>query len=150
MRIGVDVGSVRVGVAASDPHATHGVPGEGGPARRDDSDLDELAALIAEREAVEVVVGLPRSLSGREGPAVVAARSYAAALSERIAPVPVTFVDERLTTVVADRSRCGRRAHVRQCASGAPRSMRRRRRAFFSRTSIVRNAHRGRSTEGRA
>ena len=72
--------------------------------RRDGSDLDELAALIAEREAVEVIVGLPRTLAGREGPAVEAARSYASALSERIAPIPVELADERLTTVVAERA----------------------------------------------
>jgi putative Holliday junction resolvase len=104
VRIGVDVGSVRVGVAASDPRASMAFPVTTVQRKKDDSDLDELAALIAEREAVEVVVGLPRTLAGGEGPAVAAARSYAAALSERIAPVPVTFVDERLTTVVADRA----------------------------------------------
>ena len=50
------------------------------------------------------MVGLPVTLSGREGPAAEAARSYASALSERIAPIPVSFLDERLTTVAADRS----------------------------------------------
>jgi putative Holliday junction resolvase len=65
--------------------------------------MDELAALIAERAAVEVIVGLPRTLAGNEGSAVTAARAYGAALSERVAPVPVTYADERLTTVAADR-----------------------------------------------
>jgi len=104
VRIGVDVGSVRVGVAASDPDARLAFPVTAVQRRRDGSDLAELADLVAEREAVEVVVGLPRTLAGREGPAVDAARSYAEALAERIAPVPVTFSDERLTTVVADRA----------------------------------------------
>jgi putative Holliday junction resolvase len=104
VRIGVDVGSVRVGVAASDPDARLAFPVTAVQRRRDGGDLDELAGLIAEREAVEVVVGLPRTLAGREGVAVDAARSYAGALSERVAPIPVTFVDERLTTVVADQA----------------------------------------------
>jgi len=104
VRIGVDVGSVRVGVAASDPDARLAFPVKAVQRKRDGSDLTELAALIAEREAVEVVVGLPRTLAGREGVAVDAARSYADALAERIAPVPITLVDERLTTVVADKA----------------------------------------------
>jgi putative holliday junction resolvase len=104
VRIGVDVGSVRVGVAASDPDGRLAFPVTAVARRRDGSDLDELAALIAEREGVEVVVGLPRTLAGREGVAVDAARSYALALSERISPIPVSLVDERLTTVVADQA----------------------------------------------
>jgi putative Holliday junction resolvase len=104
VRIGVDVGSVRVGVAASDPQARMAFPVTAVQRHRDGSDLDELAVLIAEREAVEVVVGLPRTLAGCEGPAVDAARSYAAALSDRIAPIPVSLVDERLTTVVAEQA----------------------------------------------
>lgn len=52
---------------------------------------------------VEVVVGLPTTLRGKEGPAVAAARAYGAALAALIAPVPVVYVDERLTTVTADR-----------------------------------------------
>jgi putative holliday junction resolvase len=104
VRIGVDVGSVRVGVAASDPDARMAFPVTAVQRRRDGGDLDELAGLIRQRDGVEVVVGLPVTLSGREGPAVEAARSYASALSERIAPIPVLFLDERLTTVAADRS----------------------------------------------
>lgn len=104
VRIGVDVGSVRVGVAASDPDGRMAFPVKVLQRRRDGSDLDELAALVAEREGVEVVVGLPRTLAGRDGAAVAAAQGYAAALSERIAPTPVSFVDERLTTVAADRA----------------------------------------------
>ncbi len=104
VRIGVDVGSVRVGVAASDPDARLAFPVTAVQRRRDGCDLAELAALIAEREAVEVVIGLPRTLAGREGMAVDAAREYADALAERIAPIPIKFVDERLTTVVADKA----------------------------------------------
>ena len=52
---------------------------------------------------MEVVVGLPKTLRGTDGPAVAAARAYGAALAAPIAPVPVVYVDERLTTVSADR-----------------------------------------------
>jgi len=69
----------------------------------DGSDLKALIALVEEHEVVEVVVGLPKTLRGSDGPAVTAARSYGAALAEAIAPVPVVYVDERLTTVSADR-----------------------------------------------
>jgi putative holliday junction resolvase len=71
--------------------------------RRGTTDLDDLAELVRERQAVEVVVGLPHTLTGRAGLSVDMARAYASDLAERIAPVPVRFVDERLTTVVAER-----------------------------------------------
>ncbi len=51
-----------------------------------------------------MVVGLPRSLSGEEGPSAARARTYASVLAARIAPVPVRLVDERLTTVEAHRT----------------------------------------------
>jgi putative Holliday junction resolvase len=104
VRLGIDVGSVRVGVAASDPDGTLATPVA--VLRRDvkgETDLIELARLVAEREAVEVIVGLPRSLSGAEGRAAVIAREYACVLAERVAPVSVRMVDERLSTVQANR-----------------------------------------------
>jgi putative Holliday junction resolvase len=58
---------------------------------------------VVEHGVVEVVVGLPTTLRGMEGSAVEAARAYGAALATLIAPVPVVYVDERLTTVTADR-----------------------------------------------
>lgn len=101
-RIGVDVGTVRVGVAASDPGGVLATPVT--TLARDlagAADLRELLALVREREVIEVLVGLPRSLSGREGPAAVAARAYAVQLATLVAPVPVRLVDERLSTVSA-------------------------------------------------
>jgi putative holliday junction resolvase len=104
VRLAVDVGTVRVGVAASDPGGTLAFPvGTLARDRKGGADLEAVAALVAERQAVEVVVGLPRHLSGREGSSVAMARSYAADLAGRIAPVEVTLVDERLTTVSAAR-----------------------------------------------
>lgn len=104
MRIGVDVGSVRVGVAVSDPDGILATP----VATYDrPASLDAIAALVAERDAVEVVVGHPRHLSGAAGAAAREAEAYAAALRERVA-VPVRLVDERLTTVTATRTLAGR------------------------------------------
>ena len=104
VRLGVDVGSVRVGLAASDPSALLATPVE--TLRRDaraGTDLARIAEEVAERAAIEVLVGLPRSLSGREGPAAEAARAYAGQLAARL-EVPVRLVDERLSTVAAHRS----------------------------------------------
>lgn len=113
VRLGVDVGAVRVGVAASDPQGLMAAPVETIPRDRSGaSDLERIAAIATERQAVEVVVGLPRSMSGREGPAARAARAYAHALAGRLAPVHVRLVDERLTTVSAVREL--RRAGVRE------------------------------------
>ncbi|HXV92463.1 MAG TPA: Holliday junction resolvase RuvX [Pseudonocardia sp.] len=102
-RLGVDVGAVRIGVALSDPDGVLATPlvtvprdVEGG------SDLRAIADLVAEHAVVEVVVGLPRTLAGREGPAAAAAHAFAAALAGRL-DVPVVLSDERLTTVVATR-----------------------------------------------
>ncbi|GGL44950.1 Holliday junction resolvase RuvX [Planomonospora parontospora] len=98
-RLGVDVGSVRIGVARSDPSGLLATPVE--TVRRGRGDLERLAELAAEYEVVEVVVGLPTSLSGREGQAAELARGFAARIAARLAPVPVRLFDERLTTVTA-------------------------------------------------
>ena len=65
VRLGVDVGSVRIGVARCDPGGILASPLE--TVKSGKGDIDRLVALVAEHEAVEVVVGLPTSLSGREG-----------------------------------------------------------------------------------
>ena len=104
-RVGVDVGNARVGVAASDASGVLAHPVRTLP--RDvasDSDVEAIVALTRELEAIEVVVGLPRTLAGDEGAAAQTARTYAGRLAEQIAPVPVRLVDERLTTVDAHRS----------------------------------------------
>jgi putative Holliday junction resolvase len=67
-------------------------------------DLDKLAQLAAEQGAIEVIIGLPTGLTGREGMAAATVRRFAAALAARVAPVPVRLVDERFTTVIAHSS----------------------------------------------
>jgi putative Holliday junction resolvase len=116
VRIGVDVGSVRVGVAVSDPSGLLATPfrtlrreadaGPGGtrPGSPAPRDIAELGELVAEVRAVEVVVGLPRTLAGDEGGAADQARKYARDIAAQISPVPVRLHDERLTTVDAHRN----------------------------------------------
>ena len=102
VRIAVDVGTVRVGIAATDATATLASPVTVlRRDRREQRDLDELATLITERGAIEVVVGLPRTLGDKDSASTSDARRYAATLAARIAPVPVRLLDERLTTVSA-------------------------------------------------
>jgi putative Holliday junction resolvase len=103
--LGVDVGSARVGVARSDPGGLLATPVQTlARDRRHQSDLDQLAALVGRAEAVGVVIGLPRTLAGRDGQAVIAARDYGAELARRVKPTPVVYVDERMTTVLAQRN----------------------------------------------
>lgn len=66
-----------------------------------EGDIDRLVGLVQEREPLEVLVGLPSSLSGKPGPAARLAHDYAVVIAQRVAPVPVRLVDERLSTVTA-------------------------------------------------
>jgi putative Holliday junction resolvase len=97
----VDVGDARIGVASCDPSGTIATPVLTVAATS--ASVARLVELATEHEAIEVVVGLPRSLSGREGPAAEKVRSYAGRLARALHPVPLRLVDERLTTVTAER-----------------------------------------------
>jgi putative pre-16S rRNA nuclease len=99
VRLAVDVGSVRVGVARSDPAGILASPLT--VVRTGAGELDELARLAVSADAIEVIVGLPTSLSGREGAAAATARRFAANLAARLAPIPVRLLDERFTTAEA-------------------------------------------------
>ena len=103
-RLGIDVGSVRIGVAGSDPDGILATPVETVRRDRTDKHVRRLAQLVNELEAVEVVVGLPRTLADRSGPSARDAIEVADQLAVRIAPTPVRLADERLTTVAAQRS----------------------------------------------
>lgn len=100
-RLGIDVGTVRIGVAVSDPDGILATPVE--TVRRDAKHLRRLTALVDEYEAVEVVVGLPRTLADRVGASAQDAIAVADSLAAKIG-VPVRLADERLTTVSAARS----------------------------------------------
>ena len=127
-RLGIDPGDARIGVARSDPSGFLATPVE--TVQRGRGDLKRIRQIIAEivdetaDGVVEVVMGLPRSLSGREGPAAVKTREFALTLARSVSPVPVRLIDERLTTVSAeamlrDRGTKGskRRAVVDQAAA---------------------------------
>lgn len=101
VRLGIDVGTVRVGVARSDPDGILAVPVT--VLARGSGDLSAIAEIASEYEALEIIVGLPVTLRGEEGPAAVAAREFAAELL-RYVTVPVRLVDERLSTVAAQRN----------------------------------------------
>lgn len=122
VRLGIDPGDSRIGVASSDPSGFLATPVE--TVRSGGGDVRRIAELVAELGAVEVVVGLPRSLNGSEGPAAEKARRLATRLARRVAPVPVRMCDERLTTVSAEsilreqgRRGARRRAVVDQAAA---------------------------------
>lgn len=99
VRLAVDVGSVRIGVARCDSAGLLASPLT--VVRRGTGDLDTLAGLARDAEAIEVVAGLPTSLSGAEGPAARSVRVFASTLASRLAPLPVRLVDERFTTSTA-------------------------------------------------
>ena len=121
VRLGVDPGDARIGVARSDPSGILATPVE--TVRRGKGDLRRIHQLLTAENAFEVVMGLPRSLGGGEGPAALKTREFAGRLARRIAPVPVRLVDERLTTVTAEamlrdqRKGAKRRAVVDQVAA---------------------------------
>jgi putative Holliday junction resolvase len=100
--LALDLGEVRIGVAVSDPDRTLALPAGTLKAAGGVEDLKAVARMVAETEAVEVVVGLPLSLSGERGPAAQKAEVFAEGL-RLVLSVPVHLQDERLSTVEADR-----------------------------------------------
>ncbi|MFK4226128.1 Holliday junction resolvase RuvX [Streptomyces sp. NPDC019890] len=100
-RLALDVGDARIGVASCDPDGVLATPVETVPGRDVPAAHRRLKQLVEEYEPIEVVVGLPRSLSGGEGPAAVKIRAFAQEFARNVAPTPVRLVDERMTTVTA-------------------------------------------------
>lgn len=99
-RLAIDVGDVRIGVAVSDPDGIIATPVETVAAGQ--GAMPRLVELIGDYQPLECVIGLPLSLSGREGPAVAKVRAFAAQLAELITPVPIRLFDERMSTMTAD------------------------------------------------
>jgi len=115
VRLALDWGQARIGVAACDPAGTLAYPVEAVPAGA--GAVARIQALVAEYEPIEIVVGLPRSLAGGEGPAAAIVRTQVAELVQAVRPLPVRLVDERLTTVTAaQRLREGGRSAKKQRA----------------------------------
>lgn len=115
--LGVDLGTRRIGLACSDPTGTLASPlrtieRSGDPA----ADRQAIVAVARAVGAHVIVIGLPRSLSGREGPAARAARAEASALAEIAGGIRVELHDERFTTREARRAltAAGRRGRAQR------------------------------------
>ena len=100
VRVGIDVGTVRIGVARSDFHGMLATPVETVPRDTSAADLTRIAMIVTELDAVEVIVGLPLALSGRHTASTDDAVTFAETLAATVT-VPVRLVDERLSTVSA-------------------------------------------------
>jgi putative Holliday junction resolvase len=98
--LALDYGSARCGCAISDPTGTLATPLEPVADPGSPAGLARLARIVEEQDAGTVLVGLPLSLSGTEGPQATEVREFVARLSERV-PVPVMTWDERFTTKLA-------------------------------------------------
>lgn len=102
--LALDVGSRRLGVAVSDPDRTVALPLTTLERRTPEADAGALGRLAAEHGATVLVIGLPLDLRGREAVAAEQVRAYAGTLAPLLPGIELTFVDERLSTVVADRA----------------------------------------------
>jgi putative Holliday junction resolvase len=109
--LALDYGSARTGVAVSDPTGTVARPL--GVVEQADSDqgLEQLAGLIRDEGADQVVVGLPLTLKGEHGEQARATARFVEALRERI-DVPVETYDERFTSVLAENDDSRAAAHL--------------------------------------
>jgi putative Holliday junction resolvase len=121
--LGLDPGDARIGVAISDPGRRVAVPFGTVRVGQPPGELKAVAAIVADNDVTAVVIGLPRELSGKEGPRAAHARAFADAI-QGFVEVPIDFQDERLTTVEAERLLRGagvvgkrRRANVDQTAA---------------------------------
>lgn len=100
--LALDVGSVRIGVAMSDPMGIFAQPLEVIDRRRTDA-ITRIVELVEEHEVQQVLVGRPMQLDGRDGLAVAATEAFVAACQQRLT-VPLVWWDERLTTAAAERA----------------------------------------------
>jgi putative Holliday junction resolvase len=100
VRVGVDVGKARIGLSRSDPDGMLALPVETVSRTEDGSDVARIQAVATELSAVEIIVGLPLSLSGASTPSTDDATEFASRLRAACG-IPVRLVDERLSTVTA-------------------------------------------------
>jgi putative Holliday junction resolvase len=114
VRVGVDVGTVRIGVARSDPHGLLATPVETVP--RGEGDIARIVAIATELDAIELIVGLPLALSGAHTASTRDATNFASRLAAAT-PTPVRLIDERLSTVSAQAALHGSGRSSRQSRS---------------------------------
>ncbi|WP_175580875.1 Holliday junction resolvase RuvX [Celeribacter sp. HF31] len=121
---GLDFGDKTIGVAISDRLRSVATPTETIRRKKFTQDAEALLKLLAAREVSGIVLGLPRNMDGSEGPRCQKTRAFARNLSQ-LTDLPITFWDERLSSVAADRamleadmSRAKRADKIDQVAAG--------------------------------
>lgn len=121
---GLDLGDKTIGVATSDLRRSVATPITIIRRVKFTLDVAELLRLVEERQVAGLILGLPLNMDGSEGPRVQSTRAFARNL-EKLTPLPITFWDERLSTVAAERalleadtSRKRRREVIDQVAAG--------------------------------
>ena len=121
--IGLDLGTKTIGVAVSDPDRRVAAPVETIARTRFELDARRILALIAERRALGLVLGLPINMDGSEGPRAQSTRAFARNLAT-LTDLPIALWDERLSTaaveralIAADASRAKRKAVIDQHAA---------------------------------
>jgi putative holliday junction resolvase len=100
---GLDLGTVTIGVAVSDVMRSVATPLETIQRKKFTADAARLFEITSHRSIAGLVLGLPRNMDGSEGPRCQATRAFARNL-EKLTPLPITFWDERLSTVAAERA----------------------------------------------
>jgi len=114
--LGIDLGTRRIGLALAEPGDVRAVPlGTLTRGRSPDDDAGRIARIAAANGVAELIVGLPLDMSGKEGAAADAARTWAGAIGARTG-LPVVLRDERLTSHVA----AGRVGRARRGSAGGP------------------------------
>ena len=101
--IGLDLGTKTIGVAASDGLLTTATPLETVKRAKFTVDAARILEIVNGRESAGVILGLPRNMDGSEGPRAQSTRSFAQNLA-KLTDIPITFWDERLSTVAAERA----------------------------------------------
>lgn len=101
--LGLDLGTKTIGVAVSDGMRYSATPLETIARTKFTADAARLTALIAENQAVGIVLGLPLNMNGSEGPRAQSTRAFARNLS-RLVAIPIAFWDERLSTSAVTRT----------------------------------------------
>ncbi len=100
---GLDLGTVTIGVAVSDGMRSVATPLETIKRKKFTLDAERLLQIIKARDLAGIVLGLPLNMDGSEGPRVQSTRAFARNL-EKLTDIPITFWDERLSTVAAERA----------------------------------------------
>ncbi|MDR1939769.1 MAG: Holliday junction resolvase RuvX [Clostridiales bacterium] len=117
-KIGLDIGDVRIGVAVSDFSGIIATPRETYARRTDEADAAFFGELAKKEQADEIIVGLPVNMDGSLGARAVLVKAYGEMLSRALPDIAISYMDERLTTVQAERAliasdvRRGRRKEI--------------------------------------